>query len=371
MTTPKRFNNLQMLRFIASLIVVFAHVELYRYSAKGFSWGFFGLGAFGVDIFFVISGFIMVHVSRDLGTGLNIKRGWQFFLKRVLRIVPLYYLFTLLTVLLTYIFMHTHAELNEQIKSLYYTPNKLLDTQFIIKSLTFSNPGFTPVYAVGWTLDLEFRFYLLFAIAIALGIPVWMFFIGFTGAVLYGCTHSGPLTLPFFNPLYLEFSMGGALYYLYNRFYAVIGVRSVLCLFSVAAFTMCAFYDPYMADTFSGFLRPFTLGISATCITWLFLSLEGRFEPPKFVVFLGNGSYSMYLTHWLVMTLLPGALFALGLQGRVPFTYYVFGSVAIAVLASIAVYIWVEQPINRIVAKIQRGTISNKTLRQSGLTESA
>jgi exopolysaccharide production protein ExoZ len=77
MIHSKKYNSIELLRFIAATAVFFVHIP------------FIGVGDFGVDIFFIISGFVMM-LSTDKSESSN-----YFFIKRLIRIVPAYYLFTI------------------------------------------------------------------------------------------------------------------------------------------------------------------------------------------------------------------------------------------------------------------------------------
>ena len=92
------FSNLQILRAVAALIVVLYHIrgtaESYNYNPKIISL-LGNLGSSGVDIFFVISGFIMLHTQFD-----NKQTVLNFFKKRIIRIAPLYWLVTTVVILI-------------------------------------------------------------------------------------------------------------------------------------------------------------------------------------------------------------------------------------------------------------------------------
>jgi exopolysaccharide production protein ExoZ len=98
-----RLNGIQLLRAIAVLLVIHCHI-LDRQIATGGSiqQSFFYLqdfGASGVDIFFVISGFIITLVAHPFA---RMEQGLPFFIKRILRVVPLYWLVSLLSAFLFY-----------------------------------------------------------------------------------------------------------------------------------------------------------------------------------------------------------------------------------------------------------------------------
>ena len=158
------FLTVQALRAIAALLVVVYHVfDMWALrmdpSAPGTGWV---NGAAGVDIFFVISGFVMVVSSRRLATQ---PRAWRTFIQhRIVRIVPLYWLLTTAKLLLVFFLADLALRSN-------------LEFDYVARSYLFlpvvDGAGhFRPLLPVGWTLTYEFVFYLLFALALALRVDV-------------------------------------------------------------------------------------------------------------------------------------------------------------------------------------------------------
>ena len=146
--------SIQILRFVAALAVAVAHLQgdLRRLSLPTLPDGFV-IGAVGVDLFFVISGFVIVYSSENLFGRSDAPL--YFFLRRAARIWPMYAAFTLaITAHLLYrygtleIAGHSWASLAA---SLAFIP-------FVNLHGTT-----TPIYGVGWTLNFEMFFYLLFA----------------------------------------------------------------------------------------------------------------------------------------------------------------------------------------------------------------
>jgi peptidoglycan/LPS O-acetylase OafA/YrhL len=158
--TAKKLLSIQILRFYAAGIVVLAHLgdrlegfaERYHVPVD-----FIEItGAFGVDIFFVISGFIMGYIALDRfgRAGAPV----AFLLDRATRIVPLYWVATLLMVVLN----ELANRLGDPAK---VQPQHLSQ---IIMSLSFfpfpdARGEHRPVLGQGWSLDYEMLFYLLFA----------------------------------------------------------------------------------------------------------------------------------------------------------------------------------------------------------------
>jgi exopolysaccharide production protein ExoZ len=152
MTDTARIHSIQYLRGIAALAVALAHIaSLQRGLAPNtplvipeF------VGFWGVDIFFVISGFIIVHITRDASP--SSQQAVLFMVKRLVRIVPCYWFFTALMY-----FADTQHWFSEQ-------PTKT-NIAMLLKSMFFIKPGF-PLLFVGWTLTLEMFFYSVYAVAL-------------------------------------------------------------------------------------------------------------------------------------------------------------------------------------------------------------
>lgn len=112
-----------------------------------------GWGESGVDIFFVLSGFIILH------TQLQNKRSlWKFLKLRMIRIVPIYWLVSLILVACYLIF--PPSVFNSETPSIEW----IFQSLFFISSMNSSVTA--PIVGVGWTLELEMLFYCLFAFSL-------------------------------------------------------------------------------------------------------------------------------------------------------------------------------------------------------------
>src|SRR5689334_11959143 len=109
MVIKESLNSIQLLRAVAAFGVVYCHYALYAFPK-------FATGAFGVDIFFVISGFIIAFVVS--------KSTENFFIKRIIRVVPLYLVATFITVAAALIFPQ-------------WFYNTVISVDAIIKSILF------------------------------------------------------------------------------------------------------------------------------------------------------------------------------------------------------------------------------------------
>jgi exopolysaccharide production protein ExoZ len=149
--------SVQYLRAVAALFVVYFHARLIERYAFGFHDPAAVFGGAGVDIFFVISGFVMWQIG-----GAKLLPATNFLKRRLTRIVPMYWIVTLC--------MFPMPAISRAIAG-----GNVIDFKQLIASLLFVpwpshvSPGkFTPVYLAGWTLNYEMFFYLIFAMALLL-----------------------------------------------------------------------------------------------------------------------------------------------------------------------------------------------------------
>ena len=159
--------GLQMLRFAAAMLVAVMHITQavsVHLTGQGAA-HYWERGSAGVDIFFVISGVVMGLSTPPSAATLaeRSRQAWTFFKRRLIRVVPLYAFYTLLKVAL-----------------LAALPALALRTQLdgahLAASLLFipwQSPwgDVQPVLPVGWTLNFEMFFYVVFALAVLLGLP--------------------------------------------------------------------------------------------------------------------------------------------------------------------------------------------------------
>lgn len=153
--------RIQVLRFFAATAVLFAHLqhEVLGQLPDGIRFKPFTIidGGFGVDLFFVISGFIMYHVS----SGKFGQPGavGKFLFRRYMRIAPLYYLATILMLVATFTFESAvsiaEPAVGDVIASFLFIPTLNAAGQAV------------PVLKLGWTLNFEAYFYVVFALALA------------------------------------------------------------------------------------------------------------------------------------------------------------------------------------------------------------
>lgn len=292
-----RLDSLQVLRGFACLIVVFHHVfrslTIFHSPTQDSilipSAYLIQLGSIGVDIFFIISGFIMVWISDPYIN--REKTISDFLLHRIIRIWPVYAIVTSLQCL----FLIKEALLGG------YRPfdlhlNRLLSLFFIP---SFNERGLLqPILGVGWSLNYEVYFYLLFALSLFIArrfiVPVLL---GMIVATLFvsNLFPVGPFKTFFSNPIILEFIFGAAIAVVYKKFQFNLNNYSTL----FASLTVISFYAFYSLDLPIDF-RFFSYGIPAIFIFLTFLALH-KIQWPEIFIKLGDASYSIYLIHILVI----------------------------------------------------------------------
>jgi len=157
----KKLGFIQGLRGIAAFLVVLHHARIYIDSSGGASElasSFFYAGYFGVDLFFVISGFIMVITTwKSDGSSAYVK---DYFIKRISRIVPVYSLLTFLCIFAVFNgidFFSSPANVDILLRSILYIPQTLIDQRPYYGG---------PTLYVGWTLNYEMYFYIVFGVSL-------------------------------------------------------------------------------------------------------------------------------------------------------------------------------------------------------------
>ena len=258
--------SIQYLRAIAALMVAANHVITYPFDVE--------TGEQGVDIFFVISGFIMVYIMEKN------QRSWSRFLKaRFFRIAPLYYLCTIFAVIIGYI----------EIPNLLHS----IQTVTFIKFYKTSPP-----LAVGWTLEYEFIFYLLCSFSILIfkkqKNQIFLILAMLLSAVVL-------IDFIIFSEKkyghFAEFGLGVLVYLIYRLNVLAKVSQNYFIFFIFLGFFLLIISDIYIYKDNFTYLRFIFWGIPSFLIVLSFISLEDKIFKSNFFRYLGDASYSIYLTH--------------------------------------------------------------------------
>jgi len=360
------FKTLQAGRGFAALLVVLVHLSVALFS-RFFGhkfWQGFAFGHAGVEYFFVISGFIIAYLHwQDVkwpGHQLAGKdRLPRFLRKRFVRIYPIYWL-VLLFLLPIYLtgphFVAFHG-------------SRLLS---VLDDIALLPTSHLPDVAVAWTLKHEILFYAVFAVMIfhrragfflaavaALG-SLAVLIVGsirpaliFDGEVLSHENWSLPFqSTPFilFSPLHLLFVFGAAIVWAVKR--GRIPYPALLAVLGVALFLGTGAYECFIGGARFEMLRSQCYGIGAAVAMAGFIELERSqsLRVPQFLCLLGDASYSLYLTHFAVLSVL--AKFAANYQQKlasrginVPDAVFFYAMVSLAVAFGILFHVCLEKPL--------------------------
>ncbi|MBY4608118.1 acyltransferase [Rhizobium sp. 9T] len=346
-----KLDSIQILRAVAAIIVVFAHsIRAYTVHVPGYlqdvpqswlsaPWFRDGLG-FGVDIFFVISGFIMVHVSTPYAEGR--KPASDFLLRRVERIYPPYLISTAFLLVLTAAWSGTASD--------DFSLWRIATSALLFPSLN-ANGLVQPILGIGWTLSYEMYFYLAFALALAIGraryLPV---LIGIIAAVWTIATIAGSDTAQgifFRNPIVAEFLYGCLIAYLHRS-----GRLPTVPLFVVLPCIIVVFAASYLCE--SGVLpedlRCIYWGAPAAVLLSAFIRLPVNRERPlsRLIVFLGDASYSIYLVHIIFIYQVLSRIYPkLAFHGLIRYVdQAVVMTFVTSVVAGIVFHLVIEKPTN-------------------------
>lgn len=336
--TSKTLMPLQLLRAVAAIGVMVFHYSQQVQKVIPES-PVFPLGAAGVDLFFVISGFVMVYSSRKMFGQPGAR--WLFLARRVARIVPLYWIFS--AVLLGYIMVNYHnfaaADLTWQaaLGSFLFIPTARPDGSFF------------PVLAVGWTLNLEMMFYVAFAASITLkrSAAIMCCAALICVIVITGPMIGGTVMRFWSNPMTLEFVLGMGFGWLFLARQIRRGIARGLAIWAGAVGLLLVaqlFGFPAIQGSLVAAITAGLLVMGAT----IFPSLpQSRFW--QIAALLGDASYAIYLTHTLVSPMRHTHL-----ATTHPVVVAIIESVMV-IAGSVAIHLWVERPITKwLRLKIER-----------------
>jgi len=288
MKTNTKLNNIQVLRAFAAVAVVVFHTGYAFPRMRPF-------GSFGVDVFFVISGYIMARIL-DPRTPAS---GDFFFRRRVLRIVPPYWFFTLLLFLVALrvpqLMGATRASVAELFKSLFFIP------------FAKGNGLTQPLLFIGWSLNYEMFFYVALALGLLLhkrlGIWLGAAIVLLTMAACAPFAQHSVLAQFYSRDVSLEFLLGILSYYLCRAMTdsQARKLRIPALVISIASAAMLIVLQGLVSweATPFHFSRIPTLGLLAFLLitSASLLSQAGWDTKIASLVLIGDASYILYLIH--------------------------------------------------------------------------
>lgn len=323
--------SVQYLRGFAALLVVISHVFTKINQLSGYSGDWFSVGPAGVDLFFIISGFIMCKATERRSIS-----PVAFMLARAKRILPLYWILTFIALL---IFMARPDLVNSS-----------GGVTTVLHSFTLLPIGEKLLIQNGWTLSFEFLFYGLFAISIAISFKERL---RYTLAGLVLLASAGLIFDPtspelrfITSTLLLEFAMG-MLAFLYlkhcSNFRLING--SIMLLGLIGLYVLSEYYEDLP--------RVVSFGLPMFAIFVGFVSFESSIEKYKNnrmlwpLKALGDSSYSLYLFHAFTLALTAVIIRSLHLQHNIVTSSLLLMSAAL--VSGYVCYVFLEVPLSRLV----------------------
>jgi peptidoglycan/LPS O-acetylase OafA/YrhL len=324
----RTFAGVQALRGIAALSVVVAHIVSIRTDMgieSSIALGALAVLQSGVDVFFVISGFIITVTAVRAGAERGRWGAVDFAWSRVQRIYPIYW------VVLAAAFVSSYWI---SVGPPVFSGDKL--TTDVILLRTPANYFVSPA----WTLYFEVSFYAAAAVAIAL-VPRQFFTAALTATLLF---ITSAVLRPdidfgvFSHGLTLEFGFGVVIALLIQR--ANLGLTAPclsvgLLLFATGGYLQI---NGHVSNT----MRVLTFGLGAAFTIYAVIVAELRGTKfPKLLQWLGDMSYSLYICHYLIVVWL-----ALNVVDWVPRPLQLVLWLAAVLSVSALVYRFIERPLS-------------------------
>ena len=358
---PKQLHTVQALRGLAALLVLVLHIAgmqrgiLGIEKAQGFD-GFWNRGFSGVDLFFVISGFIMVYVTRDLPAGLS--SAMRFIKARFIRIYPLWWFYAGLMALIYFLIFGIPARPEYAAEAGGVWP-------YMIKSFLLLPQQVLPVIDVGWTLTYEMYYYFIMAAILLMprrALPYALMLWAAQILAFQYLTFDHPALKIMKSPLSLEF-IGGAFMALLVLRGVIIWPRLIL-LIGGACFCAGLMLPDVSSVMWKGWGRVIIFGLPSLAIIYALVSLERvrGLQPPRALIALGDWSYSLYLGHIIILLVMKNiweilerigmpAMFKLSASGLWDNIAFAIASIGAAIFAAMLSYILVERPIIRLLKR--------------------
>lgn len=349
--------GLQYLRGIAALMVVLLHARisvnhyLVAISERKFlfpesHWAAFG--RFGVDIFFVISGFVIsiTLFKLDVDSMADIRK---FIQKRIIRIAPLFWLCLALYVLTIYLM----------------SPNSTFDFLKIFTGAIFqfySDPRGNPAtyYGVSWTLNYEMLFYISTGMIVVIFRKKWPLIVSAlflcTSYLFYVYGKDMNIVQRFvFNPITLEFILGVIVAYLYKmniKINPIIGIPVIIvCFYYIYTIPERGLSDWYIGRTINA-------AIPAAVIVLCIINLEFKNKIlDRVFMKLGDSSYSMYLVHGIVFIWINYISNHIGIRLNSDDSVYMYfySIIFISIISSMLFNSYLEKPMLKTLNGIVEG----------------
>ncbi|MGY2314071.1 acyltransferase family protein [Pseudomonas sp. SDO5522_S412] len=352
LSNNSQYISIQIVRGIAALLIVLFHSHIaidMMPSEHTVNIPFaYSRGHWAVYLFFVVSGFIITHVTSSGKFKIR-----PFLAKRIIRIYPIWWLSFIFALVGFYVFNVSFA---------YGTP---FNTESYIRSLLLLPSTVKPINSVGWTLIFEMLFYLVSSLVLLRYSHKMLMLVIFSlfgvGAVLYSISPNhpwlvNPLGHHLFSQFQLLFATGIALYLYQEKLSwihpAVAFILSMITLAGVIYSPSAALGNGELYFTVVGVSLASGLLIISLLNSekrgWLLSQHIAIATPVSIMNSIGNCSFSLYLFHWGIFTIVGSKATQayLDLPGWSA-EIWRFGWVAASIAIAMLMYRFFEAPISR------------------------
>ena len=334
------YNSVQAMRAFSVIAVVLFHVAMrqredFPHSGLGLTYPLSLMGHAGVDLFFIISGFIITSVNwNEFG---NLSEIRSYLLKRFIRVYPLYWLTALFMLPVA---ISQHLDLKSGLGALLLLPHYA-----------------SRINQVAWSLGYEILFYGIFALflifprrALPICVSTWLLLILANSTVPQFSTHLA-LVQNFVRPLNLEFVFGIAIALLINGKLIFSRPRLLISLGIIGILLAAGLkhYAPNPYPEYYGHVRAMIFGLPCALILYGAITLEclRKSTYPKLLLLIGDASYSIYLVHFAVIQLMMLNPFAKSIEQPWVLLAWELFVITAALATGVAVHLRLEKPILR------------------------
>ena len=291
----KTINNLQITRGIATIAIVVAHSTMFI--GEHIFYGIFAIGRCAVDLFFIVSGFIIYYTNQKLIGNFSLLS--QYLLRRLVRVYPVHWicLFIILSVCYSLVKINAFS---------YYFDWKLIWKSAILWP-TYSEG--LPTNPVAWTLSYEVFFYIFFGLCVVVGkrflkISFFLWFLTTLVSLKYDVKNN--FLHMFTNTKNIEFIYGCMMGIYINKIN--FNKKTYFGIFSLGILLVTASWyyvwdRSFIEDARFDFIFS---GIPCALIVYSLIKLENRYSSKikSIFIFFGDASYSIYLNHFILINFL-------------------------------------------------------------------
>jgi len=338
---PTFFSNIQGLRAIAALMVMLFHMAPIETKYFGSHWipeYFAHYGMAGVDLFFVISGFVMVRAAADRYGSLA--AAIEFIARRAVRIYPVYWVYT--TIMLI-VLLASPTMVNSM----------SLAHEDVLASFTLLPTHGARLLPQAWTLTYELYFYVVFTCLIALcsarTLPVAL--LAWSCIILLAREIPGVSTSLWLglltDPMVLEFIAGALAAVAISAVGRNIGW--VILAGGTAGFAIQFFFGAALSESQVAAWRSALFGLPS--LLWVLgaalIEKHSAVRAPRWLCVIGDASYTLYLTHIVVASIVARLLVRILGFGHISLVGTLLCTISVVCIATMA-YRLIEYPLHRL-----------------------